>query len=124
MDIPTPEPPNPPPFEAIRDIFFAGNTFDQASSIVAVRDGRIVGVTVTTKNGDIAYTGYTGVRREARGQGLALAMKLKALAALRKSGATMFGTTNDEANAAMRGINARLGYVADPPLTQVEKRFT
>ena len=50
-------------------------------------------------------------------------MKLRAIAALRAAGATHFGTSNDAGNAPMRGINARLGYVPDPPVTQVEKRL-
>ena len=36
----------------------------------------------------------------------------------------LFGTTNDEQNAAMRGINRRLGYVPDPPTTMYEKRLS
>ena len=56
-------------------------------------------------------------------EGMALGLKLTALAALKERSAALFGTTNDEANAAMRGVNARLGYVADPPQIEVEKVF-
>lgn len=56
-------------------------------------------------------------------EGMALGLKLTALAALKERGAALFGTTNDEANAAMQGVNARLGYVADPPQIEVEKVF-
>ena len=124
-DVPRPEPvPPPPPFEKVRPIYFEGDTFDRGSSVVALRDGRCVGVTITTINpAGVAYTAYTGVDRAERGKGIALALKLTALAQLKARGATLFGTTNDEANAAMRGINARLGYVADPPQIEVEKVF-
>jgi GNAT superfamily N-acetyltransferase len=123
-DVPSPEPRNPPPFEAIRHIFFEGEGVHPETSILAVRDGRVVGLTVTTQSGErLAHTAFTGVARSDRGRGLALAMKLRAIAALRAAGVALFGTSNDEGNAPMRGINTRLGYVPDPPVTQVEKRL-
>ena len=59
--------------------------------------------------------------RAERGKGIATALKLRALRALREKGVTLYGTTNDEANAPMRGINKRLGYEPDPPTVQVRK---
>ena len=79
--------------------------------------------TMVKENG-AAYTNFTGVTRAERGKGIALAMKLRALRELRARGVKLFGTTNDESNAAMRGINRRLGYVPDPPTTMYEKRFS
>ena len=54
-------------------------------------------------------------------QGLLLAAVLPASA---QKTVKLFGTTNDEQNGAMRGINRRLGYVPDPPTTMYEKRFS
>jgi mycothiol synthase len=123
-DVPSPEPRDPPPFEAIRELFFEGGDLHPAASVLAVRDGRVVGLTVTTMNTPrLASTIFTGVARSERGRGLALAMKLRAIAALRAAGVERFGTSNDAGNAPMRGINARLGYVPDPPVVQVEKRL-
>lgn len=123
-DIPRPEPMQMPPYEAVRDIFFAPGGFDHACTIVALRDGRIVSETVTEQRSPgVAYTDFTGTAREERGKGLALALKLRAIDALRRQGARLFGTTNDEQNAAMRGINARLGYVPDPPMIELEKKL-
>jgi GNAT superfamily N-acetyltransferase len=124
-DIPRPEPIQMPPYEAVRDAFFGpGATLDRAATIVALRDGRIVSETITDmRSPGIAYTGFTGTAREERGKGLALALKLRAIAELTREGARLLGTTNDEQNAAMRGINARLGYVPDPPLIELEKRL-
>ena len=122
---PTPMPAQPPPFEVARKMFFEGPGNDPASTIVALRDGRPVGVTATmVKENGVAYTNFTGVTRPERGKGLALAMKLRALRELRVRGVKLFGTTNDEANAAMRGINQRLGYVPEPPTTMYEKPFS
>lgn len=121
---PTPMPAQPPPFEVARKMFFEGPGTDPASTIVALRDGHPVGVTATmVKENGVAYTNFTGVARAERGKGLALAMKLRALRELHARGVKLFGTTNDESNAAMRGINQRLGYVPEAPTTMYEKRF-
>lgn len=122
---PTPMPEQPPPFEQARKMFFEGPGTDRPSTIVALRDGQPVGMTATmVKENGAAYTNFTGVSRAERGKGLALAMKLRALRELRARGVKLFGTTNDESNAAMRGINRRLGYVPDPPTTMYEKRLS
>ncbi len=122
---PMPMPEQPPPFEQARRMFLEGPGIDPGSTIVALRDGRPVGMTATmVKENGAAYTNFTGVARPERGKGIALAMKLRALRELRSRGVKLFGTTNDEQNAAMRGINRRLGYVPDPPTTMFEKRVT
>jgi len=125
LDIPRPEPlPPPPPFEAVREVYFEGDTFARDCSVVALRDGRVVGTSITIVDPEgVAYTAYTGVDRAERGKGLALAMKIAILERLKARGTTLFGTTNDEANAPMRGINAKLGYVIAPPTIEVEKVF-
>jgi GNAT superfamily N-acetyltransferase len=122
---PTPQAEQPPPFEQAKRMFFEGPGIDPPSTIVALRDGHPVGWSVTmVKENATAYTNFTGVSRSERGKGLALAMKLRALRELRTRGVKLFGTTNDESNAAMRGINRRLGYKPEPPTTMYEKRFS
>jgi len=125
MDIPRPEPlPPPPPFEAVREVYFENDTFARDCSVVAMRDGQVIGTSITIVDPEgVAYTVYTGVDRSMRGKGIALAMKLMILERLKDRGTKLFGTTNDEANAPMRGINARLGYVIAPPTVEVEKVF-
>jgi RimJ/RimL family protein N-acetyltransferase len=125
VDIPRPEPmPPPPPFEAVREVYFEGDTFARDASAIALRGDRVVGTSITIVDPDgVAYTAYTGVDRAERGKGIALAMKLAILDRLKERGTKLFGTTNDEANAPMRGINARLGYVIAPPTIEVEKVF-
>ena len=125
QDIPRPEPIEMPPYEAIREMFFGATSFDRASTILALRGGRIVSETLTDmRSPGVAYTNFTGTVREERGKGLALALKLRAIAELKREGARLFGTTNDEQNAAMRGINAKLGYEPDPPVIELEKRIS
>jgi len=122
---PSPAPETPPPFEQAKRMFFEGPGIDADTTIVALRGDDIVGMSVTAvKENGSAYTNFTGVARAERGKGVALAMKLRALAALRKRGIQLFGTTNDEQNAAMRGINRKLGYVPDAPTLMFEKKFS
>ncbi len=123
-DVPFPDPFEPPPFDFFRKHLFGGPTLDRNATILALRDGKVVALTFTDVNeSGIGYTFMTGVDRAERGKGLALALKLRAIAALRARGVRWFGTTNDEANAPMRGINRRLGYRADPASIQVRKLF-
>lgn len=125
-DVPSPTPPpeQPPPFEVVKKMFFEGPAIDPPSTIVGLRDGHPIAWTVTmVKENGTAYTNFTGVLRSERGKGIALAMKLRALRALRPRGVKLFGTTNDESNAAMRGINRRLGFKPEPPTTMYEKKF-
>ena len=121
---PTPMPETPPPFEHARRMFFEGPGIDKDTTIIALRGDDIVGMSVTAvKDNGTAYTNFTGVARDARNKGIALAMKLRALQALKKRGIKLFGTTNDESNAAMRGINRKLGYKPEPATVMYEKKL-
>lgn len=120
---PAPMPAEPPPFEVAKRMFFEGPGIDPGTSILAMRGGEPVGMTITNvKENGTAYTNFTGVARSERGKGIALALKLRALREVKARGVRLFGTTNDEQNAAMRGINRRLGYVPDAPTVMFEKR--
>ena len=122
---PTPMPEQPPPFEIAKRMFFEGPGQDPPSTIYALRDGHPVAMTATVvKENGSAYTNFTGVARAERGKGIALALKLRALRELRARGVKLFGTTNDEQNAAMRGINRKLGYKPEAPTTMYERRFS
>lgn len=58
----------------------------------------------------IAHHDMTAVRPAFRGRGLALALKRATIAWAARSGLDELRANNDEENAPMRGINARLGY--------------
>jgi RimJ/RimL family protein N-acetyltransferase len=106
-------------------MFFDEAIMDPATTIIAIRDGRPIGSTATdVKENGVAYTHFTGVAREERGKGIALLLKLRAIRELKRMEIKLYGTTNDEANAAMRGINRRLGYTPEPATIMVEKRLT
>ncbi|MFP5342582.1 MAG: N-acetyltransferase family protein [Candidatus Limnocylindria bacterium] len=59
---------------------------------------------------DVAWHDMTAVARAWRGRGLATTLKLATIAWAIEHGLTALETGNDEANAPMRAVNARLGY--------------
>jgi GNAT superfamily N-acetyltransferase len=56
------------------------------------------------------WTGLTGVLREYRGRGIAMALKVSVLAWAKAAGVLGTRTWNAEENSAMRGINGILGF--------------
>ena len=56
------------------------------------------------------YQGNTGVLREYRGQGIAVSLKLRVLEFAKNGGYDLVKTWNDSTNAAMLGINKKLGF--------------
>ena len=82
-------------------------------------DDRVVGyASLILVPGDegIAWHDMTAVKRSWRGRGLAMALKATTIAAAIEHGLTALETGNDIDNDAMRAINARLGYRAQPDL--------
>jgi GNAT superfamily N-acetyltransferase len=62
----------------------------------------------------IVTTAWTGVAPEARGRGVARALKLETLRQAIELGVDRVRTENDEENAAILHINEELGYKAVP----------
>ena len=66
------------------------------------------------------YTGFTGVRRTHRRRGIAIALKLRAIEAAQKRGATSLITGNEENNP-MYQINLKLGFKPRPGWLEFHK---
>jgi len=91
-------------------------------SLVAYAGDDIAGFTTTGKSKDKdGWTWMTGTAREFRGRGVARALKVEALTRAKRKGLRALGTTNDEPNKSMRGINAKLGYQMLPAHVELEK---
>ncbi len=90
---------------------------------IAVHDGRYVGESVLFRSqgqpGSL-YQGLTAVRREYRGRGLAMALKLATIDYAQQQGYKVIKTWNATVNTAMLAINDRLGFVRQPAWIEME----
>jgi GNAT superfamily N-acetyltransferase len=95
---------------------------DPSAVIIAKRGRRYVGFTALwlPKDGP-AITNTTGILREYRGQGLALALKLVSIRVMKARGYVEARTNNDTENPAILGLNEKLGYQRLPGWLQWEK---
>ncbi|MEP6694227.1 MAG: GNAT family N-acetyltransferase [Chloroflexota bacterium] len=107
------------------DRFYEASTSPQMLhdlSLVAYAGDQIAGLTTTGKSKDRdGWTWLTGTAREYRGRGVARALKVEMLTRAKRKGLRAIGTTNDEPNKSMRGINAKLGYQMLPAHVELEK---
>jgi GNAT superfamily N-acetyltransferase len=117
-DIPVgPEAPTARPFAA-----WHAETIDAPGalpdlSLVALDGSGVIGWSGLAALGGeegVAENLLTGVRRVARGRGIATALKLEQAHRAKLAGFRRIETTNDEANAPMRAVNARLGFKSEP----------
>jgi GNAT superfamily N-acetyltransferase len=124
-DIPSPIPFTPPSFEdymrarvespwALLDAYF-----------LAVVGGRYVGVASLERpaEGTHLYHNVTGVLREFRGRGIAMALKLATVAYAQQHGYAEIRTWNEIHNTGMLAINDRLGFVRQPAWITYERQI-
>ncbi|MCX5067859.1 GNAT family N-acetyltransferase [Micromonospora lupini] len=83
---------------------------DKAASTAVEVDGAVVAFSLVKRDGDRMWSDYTGSIPAYRGRGLARLAKTAALHRAAATGVRVAYTSNDEANAPMLAINARLGY--------------
>jgi mycothiol synthase len=110
---------------------FVANELDPATliedgSFLAVHEGKLVGVSRLLR--DVAtpqrlHVGFTGVDPGYRGQGIAVALKLRTVEYARRHGFEEIRTQNDATNAAMLHINEVLGFKREPAWLSYAKYF-
>jgi GNAT superfamily N-acetyltransferase len=121
-DVPWASPTPHWPYEKFKKMAVDSGKLVNDATIVAMDGAQIAAFTTTGKQGtDRGYTWMTGTGRDYRGRGLATALKVKMLASAKAAGLRAMLTTNDEPNKAMRGINAKLGYVMLPATVELQK---
>lgn len=97
---------------------------DPRFTAVALDGDRVVGasfISYARKIRRAAYTGYTGVLREYRGRGVALAVKLLTVQAAVERDIPRMRTNNDFENPAMLAVNTKLGYQLVPGPRRIKK---
>ena len=123
-DAPRTDPYTPPGFEMFRDDVL-GSPGALPEAFLLAKDGAsYVGESDLRRSdampGEL-ITGFTGVLREYRGRGIALALKLRAIEYARGHGYRRIRTWNSTLNAPMLGINVKLGFVKQPAWIHFEK---
>lgn len=106
------DPANYPSFDRWHEDLFGGDKTLEESILIAADGHRWVGVTILQQDGPARglYTEYTGVLREQRGRGIALALKLLSVRFARQYEAPYMITRNDATNAPMLAVNQKMGY--------------
>jgi GNAT superfamily N-acetyltransferase len=119
-DVPLVEPVDEIPYDEWEDHVLGHPHFTAEGSFLAYVEGEpaAVSMLVVDLASGRAANMFTGTLPRFRGRGLGLAVKLASIAWAKEHGITSMATTNDERNAPMLAINAKLGYV--PAARQVE----
>jgi predicted GNAT superfamily acetyltransferase len=87
------------------------------------RDGRWVGMSNlerSLEDPSFVWQGLTGTRREDRGRGIAMALKLRTVAYAQKMGVDHIKTWNDQRNRPMLSINEAMGFEKQPAWIAIE----
>lgn len=124
-DVPSPEPPTKPIFETFSKKLFGSPNFLPEAFWIAVDGDTYVGTTCLWKTSDSAQleVGLTGVIRDYRRRGIALALKLRSIAYAQTHGNPSLKTWNDSLNDPMLAINNRLGFVRQPAWIMFKKEL-
>jgi len=114
-------------FEEWRQHWIDAPSFLTDAFFIAIdRDGRWLGMSNlqrSIEDPSFIWQGLTGVRREARGKGLAMALKLETVRYAQAIGVDHIKTWNDQSNRPMLAINEAMGFAKQPAWIGLELRL-
>jgi mycothiol synthase len=114
-------------FEEWRQHWIDAPSFLADAFFIAIdRDGRWLGMSNlqrSIEDPSFIWQGLTGVRREARGTGLAMALKLATVGYAQHLGVNHIKTWNDQLNRPMLAINEAMGFAKQPAWIGLEFRL-
>jgi GNAT superfamily N-acetyltransferase len=126
-DVPAMDAPTDVTFDEWRQEWIDAPGFLPDAFFVAIdREGRWLGMSNlqrSIEDPSFIWQGLTGVRREARGRGLAMALKLETVRYAQRLGVDHIKTWNDQRNRPMLAINEAMGFVKQPAWIGLELRL-
>lgn len=123
-DVPRVDPFTPAGLETFRKTILEGpDAFPEAFLLAKDGDAYVAQSDIHKSQAmpDVLFTGFTGVRREYRGRGIAFALKVAVLTMAKGKGYREVRTWNSTENAPMLGINVALGFAKQPVWIMFEK---
>ena len=124
LDVPFPDPPTPFPYDEWKKWVLEGPGGLKDAYFLAKDGERYAGVSNMHKNEShpgVVFQGFTGVIREYRGKGVAMALKLQTVKYAREKGYREIRTGNNTRNRPMLRINEAMGFVKQPVWIEFDK---
>lgn len=127
VDVPATDAPTTETIEEWRNHWTASPTFLPDAFFVAIdREGSWLGMSNLEKqleDPSFVWQGLTGVRRDARGKGIAMALKVRTVRYAQGMGVDHIKTWNDQKNHPMLRINEAMGFEKQPAWLAIELKL-